>query len=154
MDAETDHDVDRTAATFAVHRYEVTPTGEVYDGPVAVRAFLQESFTAFPDMRFNIHALHHAPTAVIAEITFIGTHLGNWRGLPATGRLVTYRMCNVFVFDQDRLLCERLYFDLMTALRGAGVARDPRTVTGRLMLFLNHPVTIAVAFIRKGLGVT
>ncbi len=63
-------------------------------------------------------------------------------------------MCNVFVFDQDRLLCERLYFDLMTALRGAGVARDPRTVTGRLMLFLNHPVTIAVAFIRKGLGVT
>src|SRR5262245_25940023 len=78
--------------TFHSARYEVVPTGEIHEGPEAVAAFLAGTGVAFPDLRFTIHALHHSDDAVLAEVTFEGTHLGTWRGLPPTGRHVTYRM--------------------------------------------------------------
>lgn len=39
-----------------------------------------------------LHVLHHADDAMLVEIDFVGTQEGAWRGLPATGRLVRYRM--------------------------------------------------------------
>jgi hypothetical protein len=39
-----------------------------------------------------------------------GTHLGDWAGLKATGRPVA---C-IFEFDEDRLMCEKVYFDMAT----------------------------------------
>ncbi len=149
MEAETRLDSAGTVATFASPRYEVVPTGEVIDGAEAVGRLLDETMRAFPDLRFTTHALHHADDAVFVECTFEGTHLGPWRGLPATGKRVAYRMCNVFVFDGDRLLCERLYFDILTALKQVGVARDPTTTGGRIATFLNHPVTVLGAALRS-----
>lgn len=62
---------------------------------------------------------------------------------------VSYRMCNVFVFDGDRLVCERLYFDLLTPLRQLGVARDPLSIGGRVATVLNHPLTVITAALRS-----
>ena len=40
-----------------------------------------------------------------------GTHLGDWRGLPATGRRVEFALCGVYTFDaQDRLAEEKIYY--------------------------------------------
>ena len=36
------------------------------------------------------------------------------------------------MFDGDKLVCERVYFDQTTMLRQLGVARDPLSLTGRL----------------------
>src|SRR4051812_26881696 len=108
IDAENRGDTASTVATFAAPRYDVVPTGEIIEGPEAVAQSLDEIMHAFPDLTITTHAMHHADDAVLVEVTFAGTHLGGWRGLPATGRRVSYRMCNVFVFDGDRLLCERL----------------------------------------------
>ncbi len=149
MEAENRQDSAGTVATFAVPRYEVVPTGEVHEGPQEVARFLDETMRAFPDMNITLHSLRHAEDAVVVEVTFEGTHGGAWRGLPATGRRVSYRMCNVFVFDGDRLLCERLYFDILTALRQVGVARDPTSVGGRVATVLNHPVTVIGAALKS-----
>ena len=140
-------DFDATVATFHRPRYEVTPTGETFDGAAAVRAFLDESGRAFPGFTFETHAMHHADDAVIVETTFHGTHRGPWRGLPATGREVAYRMANVFVFEDDRLVCERLHFDRLTILQQLGIARDPTTLAGRVGVFFNHPITTLRAFL-------
>jgi steroid delta-isomerase-like uncharacterized protein len=147
-ESENRHSFDETVGTFATPRYEVVPTGEVHEGADEVRRFLQETHAAFPDFVLEEHALHHASEAVFAEVEFVGTNLGPWRGLPATGKRVRYRMCNVFVFDGDRLRCERLYFDLMTALRQVGIARDPTSVAGRMETVLMHPFVIASALLR------
>jgi hypothetical protein len=55
------------------------------------------------------------------------------------------RFCAIFVFDDDRLVCERVYFDSGTILRQLGIARDPLSVSGRITTVLNHPVTIGRA---------
>jgi steroid delta-isomerase-like uncharacterized protein len=148
MAAEERKDFDATVATFARPRYEVIATGEVHDGAGDVGAFLRESGLAFPDFRFETHAVRHLDDAVFVEVDFIGTHEGGWRGLPATGRRVRYRMGNVFEFEGDGLVTERLYFDLLTILRQLGIARDPTSLAGRLTTFANHPITIASAFAR------
>lgn len=151
MASEERGDFAATVATFSRPRYEVAPTGETHDGEAAVRAFLEESGAAFPGFHFEDTILHVAGDAVIVEATFVGRHEGMWRGLPPTGEPVAYRMCNVFAFEEDRLVCEKLHFDVLTILRQVGIARDPTTLAGRLTTFANHPVTVASAFARYAL---
>jgi len=57
-------------------------------------------------------------------------------------------MCNVFVFEGEHLVCERLYFDLMTVLRQVGIARDPTSTSGRLATFVNHLLVVGGALLR------
>jgi hypothetical protein len=53
-------------------------------------------------------------------------------------------------------VCERLHFDVMTILRGLGIASDPTSRRGRIEAFLAHPVilgrAIAGAFTRRRSG--
>ena len=92
MESENTHDFDVTLGTFADHpRYEIVPTGDVYDGR-------EEVSTCFED---------------------------------------------------DRLVCERAYFDSAKILRQLGIAHDPLTLRGRVATVLNHPVTVGGALLRS-----
>jgi steroid delta-isomerase-like uncharacterized protein len=135
--------------TFDHPRYELIATGDVFDGEVEVDGYFTETRTAFPDQRNELIALHHSDDAVIVEADLYGTHLGPYRGLPPTGRKFEMRFCALFLFDDDRLVCERVYFDAGTVLRQLGIAHDPLSLTGKLATVVNHPVTIAQAFLRQ-----
>src|SRR3954465_7191850 len=149
MESENRHEFDVTMATFGHPRYEIVPTGDVYDGPQEVAAYFEETRTAFPDQRNELISLHHADDAVIVEANLYGTHDGPFRGLPPTGRKFEMRFCAIFVFEEDRLVCERVYFDAGTILRQLGIAHDPLTVSGRVATVLNHPVTVGRALLRQ-----
>jgi predicted ester cyclase len=154
MDAEDRHAIDETVATFARPRYEVIPTGEVFDGAAALTAFHVETDRAFPDFHFGEPTIYHGDDVVIVEVDFIGTHLGPWRGLPATGRPVRYRMCNIFEFEGTDLVCERLHFDRLAILIQLGIARNPTTLSGRLTTFFNHPLRVGGAALSSLFGRT
>lgn len=151
MEAENAHDFHRCIAAFAHPRYEIVATGEVWDGHSGVNTLLQENKRGFPDFRFHPESVHHAADAVIVEGRFTGTHRGNWRGLPPTGRKVDFRLIIVFVFDGEQMICERTYFDIGTPLTQLGVARDPNSRAGKIATALNHPVVISKAVIRSRL---
>jgi hypothetical protein len=51
MESENRHDFQTTLATFHHPRYEIVPTGDVYDGPEEVSAYFAETRAAFPDQR-------------------------------------------------------------------------------------------------------
>ena len=148
MESENRHEFDVTMATFHHPRYELIGTGEVYDGSEEVAAYFETTRTAFPDQRNELVALHHADDAVIVEFDLRGTHLGRLRGLPPTGREFTVRMTSFFLFEEDRLVCERAYFDAGSILRQLGVAHDPASLRGRLATVANHPVTVGRALVR------
>jgi steroid delta-isomerase-like uncharacterized protein len=149
MESENRHEYDVTMETFHHPRYELIATGDVYDGEAEVREYFAETRAAFPDQRNELIALHHADDAVIAEFWLRGTHEGGFRGLPATGRSFECRMAAAFLFEEDRLVCERVYFDAGTILRQLGVAHDPRSVSGRVGTVLGHPLTIGRALARQ-----
>jgi hypothetical protein len=60
------------------------------------------------------------PVSVV-EATITGTHCGDWCGLPASGRHVSFELCAIFVFgdgpDAGKLVRERAYWDNETLLR-------------------------------------
>ena len=125
MESENRHEFDVTMGTFHHPRYEIVPTGEVHDGEEAVAAYFAESRSAFPDQRNETIALHHADDAVIAEFWLRGTHEGELRGIPPTGRAFEVRAVAFFLFDEDRLECERVYFDSATILSQLGGGAGP-----------------------------
>jgi steroid delta-isomerase-like uncharacterized protein len=152
MDSENRHEFDDTLDTFDHPRYELIATGEVHDGPEEVMQYFQDSRTAFPDQRNELLALHHADDAVLVEAVIRGTHLGRLGGLPPTGRSYELPILAIFMFDDDKLACERVYFDANTVLRQLGVARDPLSITGRLGTLVSHPLTIGRGLVRQVTG--
>jgi steroid delta-isomerase-like uncharacterized protein len=121
MESENRHEFDVTIDTFHHPRYEIVPTGEVYDGPEQVREYFRATRTAFPDQRNELIALHHADDGVIVEFLLKGTHRGELRGIPPTGREFACRCVALFLFEEDRLVCERVYFDALTIMSQLGV---------------------------------
>ena len=149
MESENHHDFDTTIGTFAHPRYELIATGDVYDGEEEVRGYFAESRTAFPDQRNQLIALHHADDAVIVEFDVLGTHLGPLRALPPTGNSFRCRSTAYFLFEGDRLVCERVYFDQLTVMRQLGLAHDTTSIAGRLSTLVAHPITIGRAFLKS-----
>jgi steroid delta-isomerase-like uncharacterized protein len=152
MQSENVHDFDTTIGTFSHPRYEIIATGDVYDGEAEVRRYFAETRAAFPDQRNEVIALHHADDAVIAEFYLLGTHLGPLRGLPPTGRAFRCRMTALFIFEGERIVCERVYFDQLTIMRQLGLAHEPTSLAGRASLLATHPLTIARALLRRRLA--
>jgi steroid delta-isomerase-like uncharacterized protein len=121
MESENRHEFDVTLGTFEHPRYEIVPSGDVFDGPDEVSRYFAETRAAFPDQRNQLIELHHADDGVIAEFTLQGTHEGPLRGIPATGKEFTCRCAAFFLFEEDRLVCERVYFDAATILGQLGL---------------------------------
>jgi steroid delta-isomerase-like uncharacterized protein len=147
MESENHHDFDTTIGTFSHPRYEIVPTGEVYDGEAAVRSYYEETRRAFPDQRNELVSLRHADDAVIVEFDLLGTHRGPLRSLPPTGRSFRARMTAFFIFEGERIVSERVYFDQATIMRQLGVAHDPASAAGRFSMLVSHPVTIGRALL-------
>ena len=147
--AESARDIDAVLATFHHPRYEIVPTGEVFDGEQAVRRYHGENFAGVPDFTVTPIAVHHGDDAAVEEAWVSGTHLRTFNGLPPTGRFVRVRVCGVYVFEEDRLVCERVYYDLLTVLRGLGVASDPDSVAGQITTLVSHPLHLGRAFGRE-----
>lgn len=91
--------------------------------PADVRDHLAVLTAAFPDLELVVERLHHSDDAVIVEGRSVGTHAGDFLGLPATGLRMDVRACVVYRFDGDRMTNETVYFDLATQLRQLGVER-------------------------------
>jgi steroid delta-isomerase-like uncharacterized protein len=125
MESENVHEFDTTIDTFSHPRYEIVPTGEVHDGEAAVRRYFEESRAAFPDQRNELVGFHHADDAVIVEFDLKGTHRGSLRGIPPTGKEFTCRTIALFLFEGEKLVCERVYFDVLTILGQLGIAASP-----------------------------
>jgi steroid delta-isomerase-like uncharacterized protein len=121
MESENQHDFDTTLGTFEHPRYEIVPTGDVFDGAEAVQQYFEDTRTAFPDQRNEVIALHHSDDGVIVEFELKGTHRGPLRGIPPTGKSFTCRTAAFFLFEGDELVCERVYFDAATIMSQLGL---------------------------------
>lgn len=131
MADENTLEFDKVLGTFPHPHYEIIPTGAVYDGTDNVNGYYRDSRTAFPDQRNEIISLRHADDAVIVEFWLRGTQNGPFRGIPPTGNAFECRMTAFFIFEGERLICERVYFDSMTMLRqiiGTVSLKQPSTV--------------------------
>lgn len=127
MESENSHQLDVTLATFSHPRYELVATERVHNGEAAVREYFRETRTAFPDQRNELISLRQDGDAVIVEFWLMGTHRGPLMGVPPTGKAFRARMAAFFLFEGDRIVCERVYFDTQTILRQLLAGAGPLT---------------------------
>ena len=148
---ENAHDLDGVLGTFGdTAHYDDEAWGEHYEGSRGVRQFYEQLMDALPDLEIEIQHRHVTDEAVVLEVMIRGTHLGAWRGLPATGRRVEIPLCGVYSFDSyDRLSGEKIYYDRGTVLRQLGVFHEPQSALGQLCTIATHPITVARALARK-----
>jgi steroid delta-isomerase-like uncharacterized protein len=148
---ENEHDLDGLLSTFGdAPHYDDEPWGEHYTGRNGVRLFYEQLMKALPDLQIQVVSRHVTSEAVVVEVRIHGTQLGEWRGLPATGRRVDVPLCGIYTFDaHDRLAGEKIYYDRATVLRQLGVFHEPQSLLGRIATMATHPTTIARALLRK-----
>jgi len=148
---ENDHDLEGVLQTFGdTAQYDDEAWDEHYKGISGVRLFYEQLLKALPDLKIEVQQCHVAEEAILMEVLIRGTHLGSWRGLPATGKVVQFPLCGVYTFDgEDRLAGEKIYYDRSTVLKQLGVFHEPETALGQLCILATHPITIARAFVRS-----
>ena len=148
---ENEHHLEGVLSTFGENaQYQDEAWGDRYEGRDGVRAYYEQLIAALPDLEIKVLQEHVTDDHVLLEVLICGTHLGAWRGLPATGRRVEIPLCGVYTFDDDdRLAGERIYYDRATVLRQLGVFREPQTLMGRIGLLVTHPLTLAHALLRS-----
>ena len=148
---ENEHDLEGVLQTFgdSAH-YDDQPWAEHYEGLDGVRQFYEQLMNALPDLEIDVQHRHVADDAILVEVVIRGTHRGNWRGLPPTGRRIEFPLCGIYTFDRDdRLAGERIYYDRATVLRQLGVFHEPQSLLGQISTLATHPATIARALARK-----
>ena len=148
---ENEHDLEGVLRTFGERAcYDDEPWDQRYTGLNGVRAFYEQLMSALPDLESEVQRRHVSDDAIVVEVIIRGTHLGGWRGLPATGRRIEFPLCGLYTFDaEDRLAGERIYYDRGTVLRQLGVFHEPQSLLGQISILATHPATIARAFARK-----
>lgn len=99
-------------------------TGDEHRGVEAVRRMLQhvyhEAFDARAETRNRIYAEDHA----VLEGELVGTHIGTFAGIPATGRKVRVPLCVVYDLEDGRIVQGRVYLEVPVLMRqlGAGAS--------------------------------
>ena len=115
--AEKAHDISRTIATFHHPRYELVPFCSVSDGEQAVRELLTGLFASFPDFDIERPQFRHADDTVVVECVVTGTRCRPFAGVRPSGKRIEVPLVATLDFDGDRLMCEKVYFDLATLTR-------------------------------------
>lgn len=151
---ENRHDLDAVMATFGSDaRYDDEPWADHRIGRDGVRTYYTELMSALPDLKIEVIRRHVAAESLIVEVIISGTHLGPWRGLPATGRRLEFPLCGIYEFDDDdRLAAERIYYDRGAVLGQLGLFHEPVRGLGRVVTAFSHPVTIAKAYLKTATG--
>lgn len=96
----------------------------VPSGVTGVQALKQVWVTllrAFPDLRVAVEDVVEEGDKVVYRNTVIGTHKGEYRGLPPTGRSVSYNEIFIFRFADGRIAEIWGVVDVLAQLRQLGV---------------------------------
>ncbi|MEO3802519.1 ester cyclase [Nonomuraea sp. B1E8] len=89
-------------------------------GPQALKQVWAVLLRGFPDMRVEVEDVIAEGDKIVSRNTVTGTHRGEFRGLPPTGRSVTYNEIFIFRFAGGRIAEIWGVVDLLTQLRQLG----------------------------------
>ena len=100
------------APTYVGHETE----GDFEGGPDAIKAFVTSIRTAFPDLKVEVEILAMEGDRVAWLRTHRGTHQGEYLGVPASGRLITWREMIVTRYEEGKIAEEWGVSDLASRL--------------------------------------
>jgi steroid delta-isomerase-like uncharacterized protein len=124
VEAENDHDAARVLATYSRVSpvFEDVAAGVRYEGGEAIVGDnYRHLWEGFPGLKREILRWTMGDDAVVIELRLSGRHEGTFRGTPATGRDLEFRIIAHFQFDEEgRIAQETAYYDRLTFMKALG----------------------------------
>lgn len=119
-------------ALYAPDAVVETPDQGTIRGRDQIVAYMSEFATASPDASWEELHKHETGDTAIDEGYFVGTHTGPMTGpngatIPATGKRVRARECDVATVHNGMITSHRFYFDMQDWLTQLGLAPESRT---------------------------
>jgi predicted ester cyclase len=128
-DAFNRHDIDGLIELYADNAEFKGPGGMVSKGKAEIRRFTEGWIQGFPDCKVHTHNRIVSGNTVVEEGVFTGTHTGVFPtpmgDIPPTGKKVEGEYVDVFVFENDKVVSDRLTFDRMQLMEQLGLAPAP-----------------------------
>jgi steroid delta-isomerase-like uncharacterized protein len=99
-------------------------------GRDAFKGYVEQVRAAFPDWHNEVEELISADDAVVARLTFTGTHRGELLGVAPTGRRVSYVGAAIFHLDDGKIASAWVVGDTQELWRALGVLSRAESRTG------------------------
>jgi steroid delta-isomerase-like uncharacterized protein len=120
----------KAAELYASDAVVVTPDAGELKGGDEVVAWMKQFLDAFPDVRYEPLFSHESGNTAIDEGHLVGTNTGELQlptgeKLPATGKAIRIRGCDVATVENGRISSHRFYYDQMEFLTQLGLAPPP-----------------------------
>lgn len=102
--------------------FTIMATGQEHHGPDGVLGmlhyFYRVAFDATSETRVTLFGDQNA----MVEADFVGKHIGEFAGIPATGKDVRVPLCVVYDLENDQIKRGRVYFEMPALLQQLGVS--------------------------------
>jgi steroid delta-isomerase-like uncharacterized protein len=120
------HDVGAPLTELVVEDFvEQNPLPGQGPGRAGLADVLTSMFTGFPDLHWELHDTLVEADRVMTLSTWTGTHLGEFLGIPATGRSVSVEAWTIDRYRDGQLTESRIIMDVAGMLMQLGVIPAP-----------------------------
>lgn len=125
--AVDDRDLKSLVDCYADNAVVVTPDAGEVRGQERIADYWRQFVDSFPDSRYQTLGKHEAGHTAIDEGYYIGTNtaplrLPSGETVPATGKRVKIRSCDVATVENGKITEHHLYFDQVEFLDQLGLA--------------------------------
>jgi steroid delta-isomerase-like uncharacterized protein len=96
-------------------------TAQEHPGPEGVLQMLNYVYHIAFDADAEIKNTIFADGKAVLEAEFVGKHIGEFAGIPATNKQVRVPLCVVYDIENDKIKRGRVYFEMPVLLQQLGV---------------------------------
>jgi len=103
--------------------FTIMATGQEHKGPEGVLQMLQYFYQIAFEATAETRNFFYADGKAVLEADFIGKHIGEFAGIPATGKNVRVPLCVVYDLENDQITRGRVYFEMPALMAQFGESR-------------------------------
>jgi steroid delta-isomerase-like uncharacterized protein len=118
---ERDMSAARECITANYIRHDLTSSFGERRGQGDTVDFFQSVISGIPDMQMNIKDIFATENRVALRYTLTGTHQGEYRGIPATGKKLEINAIHLYRFEGDKIAEQWALPDVAGIYRQMGV---------------------------------
>jgi steroid delta-isomerase-like uncharacterized protein len=112
--------------------FTVMATGQEHHGPQGVMGMLTYFYHIAFDATATTRVALFGEQNAMVEGDFVGKHIGEFAGIPATGKDVNVPLCVVYDLENDQIKHGRVYFEMpaLLAQLGMGAGQPQQAAAG------------------------
>jgi steroid delta-isomerase-like uncharacterized protein len=95
------------------------------------KLFYRALYSGFPDLQHTIVEQISARNKVVTRWTARGTHRGEWMGIPATGKRITFTGINIYTVARGKLAQSHVNWDMLGVMQQLGAVTHHLQTPGK-----------------------